>query len=93
MLFSWDENGKYVAGTANMVNCLVDPGVALYMQDPGNAQFRQAVVSQIGAATFKNAWSVYHCSLGELHCGSHAKRTLRLSRPWWEEVHTWLWYD
>lgn len=38
-----------------------------------------------------NAWQLYHCRMGELHCGSEAERWLPASPPFWkrEEFKGW----
>ena len=76
--------GKFVAGSANMVNAVVD-GNSIYMTDPGCDLFRNAV--NVAGKVFvggHDVWTLYHCSCGELHCGSEAEREIPASPPWWQ---------
>lgn len=91
VLFMSTSPNKYVAGSANMVNAVV-AGSSVYMTDPGCDLFRNAV--PVPGATFiggTNAWQLYHCRMGELHCGSEAERWLPASPPFWkrEEFKGW----
>ncbi len=87
VLFSCWMNGNVrigVAGTANLVNAVVD-GQTVYMTDPGCELFRAAV--PLPGATFVGGsmvWERYHCMMGELHCGSEAERYIPPLKPWWE---------
>ena len=76
--------GKYVAGSANMVNAVVD-GDFIYMTDPGCDLFRNAV--NVTGKVFvggHDVWTLYHCNCGELHCGSEAEREIPASPSWWQ---------
>lgn len=82
---------KYVAGSANMVNAVVAGGT-VYMTDPGCDLFQNAV--PVSGATFvggTNAWQLYHCRMGELHCGSEAERWLPASPPFWKRPEFKAW--
>ena len=81
----------FVAGSANMVNAVVSSGT-VYMTDPGCTLFRDAVF--IPGSLFiggSNAWMLYHCRMGELHCGSEAERYLPPHQEFWrlEEFDGW----
>ena len=82
---------QFVAGSANMVNAIVS-GRTIYMTDPGCALFRDAV-SVPGAAFVggTNVWALYHCRMGELHCGSEAERWLPASPPFWKRPEFKAW--
>ena len=73
----------YTAGTPNMVNAVVD-GNTVYMTDPGCDLFRNAV-NVLGKVFVggHGVWSLYHCRMGELHCGSEAERTIPRLPTWW----------
>ena len=74
---------SFVAGTPNLVNCIVD-GNNVYMPDPGCALFRDAVDLPgkhfVGGDDY---WNDYHCLMGELHCGSEAERIIPPELIWW----------
>ena len=56
------------------------------MTDPGYDLFRNAV--NVPGKVFvggHDVWSLYHCCMGELHCGSEAERAIPASPPWWQE--------
>ena len=82
---------KAVAGSANLVNAVVDAGT-VYMTDPGCDLFRGAL--SIPGKTFvggTNVWECYHCLDGELHCGSEAERYIPPRPPFWmrSEFENW----
>jgi hypothetical protein len=91
----WTVVGRwaYLAATANMVNGVQD-GTTFHVTDPGNQHFRTLVSVPLQQLTPQytvnfvadtNAWDVYHCNQGELHCGSNAKRTFQFDKPWWQQ--------
>lgn len=56
------------------------------MTDPSCDLFRNAV--NVPGKVFvsgHDVWSLYHCKLGELHCGSEAERAIPASPPWWQQ--------
>ncbi len=56
------------------------------MTDPGCDLFRNAV--NVPGKVFvggHDVWTLYHCRMGELHCGSEAERTIPASPPWWQQ--------
>jgi hypothetical protein len=78
-------HGKFVAGTPNLVNAVVD-GNTVYMTDPGCNLFRNAV--NVPGKIFvggHDVWTLYHCNYGELHCGSEAERAIPASSSWWHK--------
>ncbi len=79
---------EWLAETANMVNCLVDPDDGIYMSEPGSDIFRDYVTGVVPAAKFLNVWVNYHCKEGEVHCGSNTRRTLNVSTPWWDKINS-----
>ncbi len=89
--YTIDSRTGNIAGSPNMVNAVVD-GNTVYMTDPGCDLFRNAV--NVPGKVFvggHDVWSLYHCALGELHCGSEAERTIPASPPWWQrsEFENW----
>ena len=91
VLFMESSPRKFVAGSANMVNAVIAGGT-VYMTDPGCALFRDSV--SIPGATFiggTNVWELYHCWMGELHCGSEAERWFPARPPFWKRPEFKAW--
>lgn len=89
---SVDSDGvlRFVAGSANVVNCLVCPGSGVFMQDTGSCEFNASVSSNVPGATFiAETWDVYHLYNGEIHCGTAAQRTMNAATSWWDRVSSW----
>jgi Protein-arginine deiminase (PAD) len=78
----------YLAKSANMVNCVVDPDTSIWMSDPGSELFRNDVTAKVPLAQFVDVWW-YHCNQGEIHCATQARRTIDLSTSWWSQFSDW----
>jgi hypothetical protein len=88
VIFMEKEEELWLAETANMVNCLVDPDDGIYMSESGSDIFRDYVEGVVPATKFLDVWIKYHCDQGEVHCGSNTRRTFDASTPWWEQINS-----
>jgi hypothetical protein len=84
-----DVTNQYVAATANLVNGVLD-APNYYMTDPGNDLYRLMANTALNQLSLQgqypsgnDAWNHFHVYVGELHCGSNAKRTIPGVTQWW----------
>ena len=85
-----DGKSKYLAASANVVNCLVGSGGTIYYPATGCEVFRTYIAGVLPSASqVTDAWEDLHCQEGEVHCATAAQRVLDLSTPWWQQVSQW----
>jgi hypothetical protein len=79
----------YVAYSANVVNCLVGIGDIIYYPYTGCSAFENDIQSKLQSVQRCNAWELFHCNAGELHCATAAIRSIQPHPPWWDLVNSW----
>ena len=77
---------KFLANSANVVNCLVVGGGTVYYQNTGCAVFENYISAVVPGAHAVDAWDDLHQLEGEIHCGTAARRSLDAVPPWWQLV-------
>jgi protein-arginine deiminase len=83
----------FQACVPGMVNLLVD-GATLVLAKPFGPRdgfgdvFEQDVQTNLGGFSLRllGDWNRYQVKLGEVHCGTNAKRTPPSNVEWWEET-------
>jgi len=82
-------SGTYVAYSANVVNCLVGIGGAIYYSYTGCAVFEDHIAENMPGAQGRNVWTQLHCHEGEIHCATAATRSIPPQPPWWNQINNW----
>jgi protein-arginine deiminase len=92
-LFSLDYDGM-AAYQPGLVNGIVisdsvfgapeTHGPSINGEDPFKTRFETNLAAHGFSVQWIENWDLYHTGMGEVHCGSNARRHIPTDQPWWE---------